>query len=1021
LGTASSRIEGGKPLLKILSAILFLASVAGATVNPTVVPDASQNGVTVGPGWDDAAVRQLIRTEANVVYVIASDDDPCQIGTTSSGVIHAYKGTGAQVQNSLVPTSFAEVDAAHHPIATNAGSCVFTGNFPALGSPDIRYDTTTKTIHVLYTDSGTTTLYYQTFSTVTDTWSTRVSLATNANGDSGNGWVRQNQVALTLDTNNIPHILYATSGTSNTLRYANRIGGVWSAFTTVASGTNITHPSMVTALDGSIHAAWLSNALAAHALVQYSHYTGTWSAPETVDTGGLVLANGNGDQGPSVATDLSSLPHVLYLVGTVSGADDDVRVRYRTAGGVWTNNTPPSTAGGAPSATGTWFTHTPQNYISSVGDGYVVLGHDVNISPIVFEYQLGGIGNNWHAAVQADPRNQTNTTAGGVGIDGSASVRFDPLRDNNPAIMDVLFYDENDGTAGYDHHATLYYKGIVLAAGTTRLVSTTGSNVGTCAVNPCLTITYAYGQAAAGDTVQVASGTYSESLNLNKAGSAGNLITVQGYPVGGSCPTTPQTDAESPISTRTAPTVNINGATLAASFNTLDCFHLPTGININTGVNSSNVLNNYVDSLPNLTNVGVNFTLTFAGRPTNIHVSHNYIHATQYGMMVMADNSLFDFNEVDALTLPSSSVDDCDYNRLWGDSDTFRRNYYHGTTKGSSGTCKSTQAHNDGWQVFSDSTASTWFSRNMTFDGNTVDNFDEGFILSNDTSVANYYNTWTIVNNVIVNSTAWCGTFDSRDLHVIFMNNVCWGGNAQLRIIDDWDAFATATMQVSNNLFDGMSSFLNGSYFYSDTGGALLTGSGHNIQRDIGFTLSSPANSVGDLNNVNPQLVSPSSTPGAGNYSITSASPARGLATNVGLTTDHQGNVRPSGATGTGFDSGAYQFITSGGTVAATPTFSPVAGTYSSAQSVTISATSGSVICYNTTGAPATNGTTGCATGSLYSSPVSVPSTETLFAVAGGTGFTDSSVGSAAYTITPPTLGSVVQNGVKFSGGAIFK
>jgi hypothetical protein len=84
---------------------------------------------------------------------------------------------------------------------------------------------------------------------------------------------------------------------------------------------------------------------------------------------------------------------------------------------------------------------------------------------------------------------------------------------------------------------------------------------------------------------------------------------------------------------------------------------------------------------------------------------------------------------------------------------------------------------------------------------------------------------------------------------------------------------------------------------------------------------------------------------------------------------------------------------------AATPTFSPAAGTYYSTQTVTISAATGGVICYNTTGSPATNGTTGCTTGTLYTGTVSVSTTETLYAVAGGTGYTDSAVGSAAYTI----------------------
>jgi hypothetical protein len=58
------------------------------------------------------------------------------------------------------------------------------------------------------------------------------------------------------------------------------------------------------------------------------------------------------------------------------------------------------------------------------------------------------------------------------------------------------------------------------------------------------------------------------------------------------------------------------------------------------------------------------------------------------------------------------------------------------------------------------------------------------------------------------------------------------------------------------------------------------------------------------------------------------------------------------------------------------------------------------VICYNTTGSPATNGTTGCTTGTLYSGAVSVSTSETLYAVSGGTGYTDSLVGSATYTIS---------------------
>jgi rhamnogalacturonyl hydrolase YesR len=87
------------------------------------------------------------------------------------------------------------------------------------------------------------------------------------------------------------------------------------------------------------------------------------------------------------------------------------------------------------------------------------------------------------------------------------------------------------------------------------------------------------------------------------------------------------------------------------------------------------------------------------------------------------------------------------------------------------------------------------------------------------------------------------------------------------------------------------------------------------------------------------------------------------------------------------------------GTPVATPTFSPGGGTYSSAQTVTISTTtSGASIRYTT------NGSTPSETvGTLYSGPVSIGSTATLQAMAYESGLTDSAVTSAAYTIgTPP-------------------
>ena len=101
-------------------------------------------------------------------------------------------------------------------------------------------------------------------------------------------------------------------------------------------------------------------------------------------------------------------------------------------------------------------------------------------------------------------------------------------------------------------------------------------------------------------------------------------------------------------------------------------------------------------------------------------------------------------------------------------------------------------------------------------------------------------------------------------------------------------------------------------------------------------------------------------------------------------------------ATATGYlpsavGSAFYNFGTS---PAATPTFSPAAGTFSSTQNVTISdSTPGATIYYTTDGSrPTVNS-------AKYSGAISVSISETVNAIVTATGYLQSAVGSAAYTI----------------------
>ena len=112
----------------------------------------------------------------------------------------------------------------------------------------------------------------------------------------------------------------------------------------------------------------------------------------------------------------------------------------------------------------------------------------------------------------------------------------------------------------------------------------------------------------------------------------------------------------------------------------------------------------------------------------------------------------------------------------------------------------------------------------------------------------------------------------------------------------------------------------------------------------------------------------------------------------VGATTTLKAIAFESAYTDSSVASSTYTF----GPPAATPVFSPAAGTYATAQTVTItSAPSGVSIKYTTDGSTPTE-----TNGTLYSGPVSISSTTMLKAIAYKSGYSDSAVTKGLYRIT---------------------
>ncbi len=296
--------------------------------------------------------------------------------------------------------------------------------------------------------------------------------------------------------------------------------------------------------------------------------------------------------------------------------------------------------------------------------------------------------------------------------------------------------------------------------------------------------------------------------------------------------------------------------------------------------------------------------------------------------------------------------------------------------------------------------------------------------------------TGLFVNGVdpVLPSNDMSGSIDLHSGHVFRVHMTYDGTNLSMTITD-----ATTSGSFTQSWPINIPSTVGGNTAYA--GFTAATGGYTALQQILAWTMTGGGGSSGSV-------ATPSFSPGAGTYLGTQTVTLSDSTSGATIFYTLDGSQPGTSAGGSTLQYGAPLTVTSSktinalatasrqttsGTASATytiesqvaaPSFSPPAGSYSAAQSVTVSSTTGGATIYYTT-----DGSTPSTSSAVYSAPVNVSSSETLKAFAVKSGFFNSTVGSATYTISTGggisfgsgfTAGSMVLNGsAAITGGSL--
>lgn len=400
---------------------------ATATAAATTTPPGTSVYFPVGTGGSDVIPHQIVRTNADRVYIIVNQQ--------SSNLIRVYRTIQPGFPNSAAdfatPVQFTETS---NPISVDA---VYDGG---------------NIIHVLINTQGGQLKDYP-FDTSTNTFKSAITLATDSGtvasgglyiGSSGvSGMVDKNgnlHVAYWTNTNHILHRGYSYSSATNTLTPLTN-------FVQVDTAGNANHPVVaVSPADNSLTVAWVSqadNPVRIRARVRSQ--SGTWGNVESVSTApvwtctDVVMCNGlNIDQGPSLIVDFAGTKHLAYIQAFDATVGDYGRIHYVTnSGSGWVDQ--------ALNA----FSHDPALALNSAGNLYIIgHGHPRNATCTSMDVMCTikkNTNGTWGTPQLFAPPPSPNS------FDSSPSVKWSVVGFNRPDVIEFIFFK-----TPYDN-PTIYY------------------------------------------------------------------------------------------------------------------------------------------------------------------------------------------------------------------------------------------------------------------------------------------------------------------------------------------------------------------------------------------------------------------------------------------------------------------------------------------------------------------------------------------------------------------------------------